>query len=696
MAKAKKSIVGDEYSILQQVQWHLRMWQDDSDKRRTRPGGWNDITDAYWGKLPVDWPYINRVVDPILWTNVNEKDDRILNAKLRGRLVPREGGDQLKARINNALLNFQWDNANDGGSMLTKMKQMSQDTRLYASKFGLVKWKYECDKDGKVIFNGNEFKPLDIRDCGLDPTSDHVRNAKWFQVREWSKLEDLETMKDTIPDKDGKDKFEIKIARLRSMMSENSSDRRDNRYENRLLSLKGLTDRVGEDRSYPIVEIVTEYRKDRWITFSPRHNIILRDIPNPYKHGKIPIVQLRYRSVQGDPIGESEVERVLGLWRAIQAILCGFLDSYNIHIRPPLKVLEGQVRIETIIFGPEAQMMMNRPDAVQEFQTSNSAISYFQSAFQAARSEFNTAMGQISQGISNVDPLSQKKTATEIKQSSKQQNVTDQANQNCLQEMLQDMMSMWLVNNQQFLFDREDMQEYVMRIVGRDQFEYFKRMGLDEHELTPEASQAVADIIQQQEGNMSDADIATLIESGKTPKYPVIENPEEKDPTKYNIKPKLRVNELGDGAELSLTPDDLEGNYDYIADVQSMAAGATQDLIQGRQQMLEMVQNPQILQQLAQEGKRVKMADILTSMWDGLNFEGERFIEDIPQSDQVMGAPGQPQPQNGRQPLTGIDEVNNIIQQGAQSLRAPQPMNGQAVTAPNGSPQGLNGTGGSV
>lgn len=708
MAKNKSSIssaVDEEYDILEQVQMHLQLWQEDSDKRRTRRGGWNDITDAYWGKLPLDWPYINKVVDPILWTNVNEKDDRLLNAKLRGRLVPREGGDQMKARINNALLDFQWDNANEGGSMLTKIKQMSQDTRLYASKFGLVKWKYETDKDGKVVFNGNEFKPLDIRDCGIDMTGDHIRNMKWFQVREWAKLEDIEQMQDTIPDKDGKEKFRIKLDRLKSMLQGSTkSDRRDTRYENRLLSLKGLTDRVGEDKSYPIIELITEYRRDRWITFSPRHNMILRDIPNPYKHKKIPIVQLRYRSVQGDPMGESEVERVLGLWRSIQAVLCGFLDSYNKSINPPLKILEGQVRIETVIFGPEAQMLMNRPDAVTEFQSGGGVIQYFQTAFQALRAEFNTAMGQISQGVSNVDPTEKNKTATEVKQSAKQQNVTDQANQNCLQEMLQDMMSMWLVNNQQFLFDSEDesTQEYVMRIVGRESFEYFQRAGMGDDELSPEAATAISDIIQQQGGNMSDADISQLMDAGKLPKYPVIENPNEKDPSKYQIKPKLRVSDMGDEAELSMVPEDLDGTYDYIADVQSMASGAQADVMQGRQQVLEAMQNPQLIQQLAAEGKRVKVSDLLISIWDGLNLEGERYIEDInPQGMAGQAQGGDPSMQQGMpqgaqgmpmQPAPGsIQDVNSILQQGSQALQSRPQLDGQTIPTTNGGPQNSGG-----
>jgi len=240
-----------------EVDRHYQQWNEDNDQRRTRKNGWNDVTDAYWGKLPSDWPYINKVVDPRIRTSLIEKNARLLNSKLRGRLVPREGGDVIKARINNALLDFQWDSANWGGSMLEKWGSMDLDTRLYGSKFALITWRHLEDDDEKILFDGNEMKPLDVRDCGLDPTSDHVRNAKWFQVREWIKIEDLDKVSNTgtPPKFPGLEKLKVKM--------QETQDRRDTNYENRVLTLKGLSDRVGDDKAFPVVEIVTEYRTDR-------------------------------------------------------------------------------------------------------------------------------------------------------------------------------------------------------------------------------------------------------------------------------------------------------------------------------------------------------------------------------------------------------------------------------------------------
>lgn len=657
---AKKSSLDNEKTAIQYnyVESHYLTWTEDNDQRRIRKNGWNDVTDAYWGKLPSDWPYINKVVDPRIRTSLIEKNARLLNTKLRGRLIPREGGDVLKARIQNALLEYQWDTANWGGSMLEKWGSMDLDTRLYGSKFALIYWRHEEDEDGNVLFDGNEMMPLDIRDCGMDPSADHVRNAKWFQARTWEKVEDLEQAHELDPESfKGYPELKQKIM--------DRSDRRDSAYENRILHLKGLTDRVGEDKTFPIVEIVTEYRRDRVIKFAPHYKVIVSDIENPYEHKKIPVIQLRYYAIQGDPLGESEVEPVLPIWKAIQATVCGYLDNMANHIRPPLKVIEGAARIETIVYGPDAQWLVDRQDAVMEMPSNGEAMRNFQTTYQALIAAFNTAMGDTSLGVSAVDVASRRRTATEIKNAERQQNNRDQKNQTSLSEAIQDMMSMWLVNNRQFLFTDEDKQEYVLRIVGTELFRYFKEAGLDGMVLPDESAQTIAEIIQQTDGEVSDDDIQAMVEAGKVPKYPVVENPDAKKAEDLRIKPKMVVSEQEDSAEVTIVPEDLEGSYDYIASVKSMAIGAEQEMLQARQQAIDMLINPQMQQMLMAEGVKANIKDLLIDNFNDLGMrDAEKYFskQEQPQMPQMpqgqmpqMGQPPQGQPQMPQQPQPPIE-----------------------------------------
>lgn len=641
--------------ILRECKAHYNDWTEDNMIRQTRPNGWDDVTDAYWGKLPKDWPYISRIVDPRIRTTIIEKNARLINSKLRGRLVPRENGDMVKSKIQNAILDFQWDDAKEGGTMLSKWASMDMDARLYGSKFALVLWKYECDSDGKVLFNGNEFKPLDLRDCGIEAGADNIRNAKWFQAREWVHIEDLERINnlsanpDEVPYKN--------VALLKDLIVNRKQSRRDNRYTQRVLTNKGLTDRMGTDKAFPVVELVTEYRSDRWITFSPDYDVVVRDIPNPYAHKKIPVVQLKYYPIQGDPLGESEVEPTLPIWRAIQAVVCGFFDSYNIYVNPPLKIVEGQVRIETIVFGPQAQWLMNNANAVMEMQGGGQALNTFQTAYLSLVSAYNTAMGEMSAGVSNIDPTQSQKTATEVEKSTAQQNTRDQRNQTVLSECIQDMMSMWLSNNRQFLLLDEKLHPYVMRIIGSDMFNYFKRAGLDEMEVPEEGVEFISEIITQQGGNVSDADIQQMYEAGKVPKYPVV-NKDKK------IVPKMEINETNDQATLYIMPEDLDGDYDYIPDVKSMATGANQQMMEGRAKAMAMVQDPTIQQMLANESIRVNIKDLLVSMMEDVGLsDAERFFTKIEQQ-----MPMDPQQQMAMQ----AQDPNAMMQQPMDDLQAMQ------------------------
>lgn len=589
-------------------------------------GGWNDVTDAYYGRLPAKWPYITKIVDPRIHTSLNEKNARLLNAKLRGRLVPREGADNISAQMNNALLDMQWDNARLGGSMMTKLSLCDMDTRLYGSKFVLVYWRYEMDEE-EVTFDGNEMLPLDIRDCGMDSTASHIRDAKWFQYRQWAKLEDLESARDA----EGKPIFK-NLGSLKQKISESRNSRSStrNEYTPRGLQLRGLEDHTGKDLAFPVCKIVTELRQDQVIVFSPEHKEILSNGDNPYKHKKIPVSQLRYFALQDDPLGESEVESVLPLWKAIQATICAYMDEVILKMRPPLKIIENAARIETIQYGPEAQWLVDRQDAVEEMRSTGDSLQFFQTTYQALVSAFNTALGDFSQGISSFGPfIDGNKTATEIKATEKQQNVRDQKNQNDLGEFITDIMLMWLKNNQQFLFSDPEKVEYLIKIVGPNMYSKFEKAGFSELEVPPEALQTISDIIEQ-DPNLTDDEIQELMETASIPKHPIVTNPNEKDPAKLKIKPKLSIAKDGT-ADLSIVEADLNGVYDYIPDIKSMALGAGDEMRRSSEATMQVLTaNPVVIQLLKQQNYEPDAKELVTSVLDGLGHkDSERFLKKI-------------------------------------------------------------------
>lgn len=675
-ALGQDTVMEEDKGIIAEVMSHYDAWTEDNEQRRTRKHGWNDITDAYYGVLPDDWPFQSRIIDPVLRTTLIEKNARLINGKLKGRLVPRESGDLLGAHIGNAVLDFQWDNAQDGGSMLTKLSICDMDTRLYQSKFALIVWKYE-EKDGEPIFDGNEMYPLDIRDCGMDYSADHIKNAKWFQHRSWEFLEDLENAVDANGEPIYSNLGEIKrMIMERGNKKKGKSSRKENRYLSRIREVKGLDERIGTDPSFPVIEICTEYRNDKWITFAPEYKVVLREIANPYKHGKIPVAQLRYYPIQDDALGESEVECVLPLWKSIQATFSGYMDEVILKIRPPLKIIENQARMETIVYGPEAQWIVNSVDAVTEHQSSGDTIRYFETTLGALKSAFSMAMGDMSQGVSNMDPFAKDKTATEVKATMKQQNARDQKNQLDLSEFIKDIMLMWHSNNIQFLFSNPKRREYLIRIIGKEKFSYLERSGMGAMEIMPETMNQIVDVINMRNGDIYDNELQSLMSLGQTPKFPIIENPKEKDITKLKIRPKMKISDMGDVAEITVVPEDLQGTYDYIADVRSMAASQTDELMQARQKALELfTANPVVLQLLQQEGYKPKIKEIISSNLEDFGLsDAERFFE---KNDQIGPA------QAGIRPAGGVGQPVDVNGLPAAPQAVPNPSPVQQVAGPS-------------
>ena len=638
-------------SLFAEVNYHYTYGTQDMETRKLRKNGWDDIIKAYYGKLPSNWPYLSKVVDPVIRTALIEKTSRLFNGKLRGVVVPRETGDAVKAKIINSILDYYWDNAQLGGSMLEKWALMDTYTRLFGAAFGLCYWRKTDDYDGV------EFKVLDNRDVFVDYQANSVKNANWVQVREWRTLQDLKNT--TI---DGENLYENLDELERLMFAEYQGDRRDTRYTSMVKQLRGLEDRVGQDIYFKTVEVVTEYRKDRWITFTPRYGLILRDIENPLDSKIIPVVQLRYYQNGDDVYGESEFEAVLPIQRAINANLCAFQDQINFSLRPPIKVANNAdgVRLDTIVYAPNALWLTgSTPNNIIEHQSGTQVVQQFSTTYQVLKSAFNTALGELSSGVSNVNPTTTEKTATEVRATFSQMQSRDQFNQLYLTESLKDQMVMWIKLIQQFLFDDPTKYEMIFKITGMDMLNELKRYALDDMEVPDEVTTQMRDMISQ-DPNMADPDmIQTMIEQTAIPAYPVNMKPSSKT---GEFAPKMEMDKYGEFAVLRVTPDDMEGNYDYIPDVKSMAIGTNDQLINGRNQLLTILLNPNVTAQLQGEGDRIKVKDLIIAIAEdnGVRNAG-KFFESVQTG---AGQPGM----GGGLPTPTLEGAGGVAQAGSINL----------------------------
>jgi len=661
----------DSNLLSQLVKDHYSRSVDDMDQRRLRRNGWNDVLKAYHGVFPKNWVYLSKVNDPIIRTTIIEKTARLFNGKLRGRLVPRETGDVVKAKINNAILSYQWDNAQKGGSMIEKWALMDMQTRLYGASFARVYWHTDYNEEGELVYEGNEFKVLDPRDIFVDYTATHVKDAKWVQLREWKTVEELEDVNKSYTDRGLKPLYK-NIEWLKDKIeNKTGGERRSARYESQLKNIRGLEDRVGTDSAFPVIEVVTEMRKDKFYCFSPRYNILLNNgYDNPYG-ATIPIVQLRYYPVPDDYYGESEVESVLPVSRMINSILSGAVDEGNITMKPPVKVAhsDASVRIDTIVYGPNVIWKTGSSvNNVVEHQTNGAFIKNFQTLYSAGKSIFNSAMGDSSLATSTVDPFGNgDKTATEIKSLEKQKLSRDQYNQLYLEQALKDQMMLWLKNNQRYLFADKTKEVKIIRIIGKDMLKDFKNYKLDQYSSDPEAIQEIVKFIDENT-DITDEELKILLKMSRVPKVPVVEG--------KNIHPKLEMDEESETGVLRIEPEDLDGYYDYIPDVNSLALGTAKERQNGRTKALEVAINPQISSKLQQEGYTLQTKELVVQVLEDSGYKDpDKFVQKIDEQKTNIAGSGNietSQPTNGVAEAQGVGASSSVVNTNSQQ-QVPQP-----------------------
>lgn len=640
----------EEQKLYHSVMQHYQTAKEDLEQRITDFNKKDELFRSFIDED--DWPYRSLIFDPRTFTALYEKTARLLANKPRGRMNPREGGDALGAKINNEILSFQWDDNErvDATPMLAKWALMDLNARKYGASFGLVKWHWERQKTNgqtKVFYDGPNFKPLDNRECLANPSYSTVKN--WFQHREYVTFQELENVNDIARGRPIYKNLNLLHDAMKKD-AEKGGDRRDTNYTVKNKDLKGLTDYLGSDEVYRTIEIVTEYRADKWIVFSPKHGIILRDIPNPYEHGQIPIVQLKYYPIDDDLYGLSEIEPIEKLQKATNALICQYLDNINMSLYTPLKVNQtgGAVQQHTLQFGPGAKWLMNNPQTdVVAFEQSATGTQEFASTYRFMIGAMQEALGDTSVGVSNLNPGQEGKTATEIRDTASSRSARDNFNRIFLEEALKKQMMFWFKLNQQYFFNQNEQQK-IIRIVGKDAIRYFQQTGLDGEGLTDESIDT-----------LSNPELSNTVmpQDLSQPLYPVTMNGQE--------IPKFVMEEDGQTGSLVVEPDDLAGNYDYIPDVGSMTNTANEKETEAKLLAIQQIQQPAVLQLLQMEGKKPKMSELLIDYYEDIGFKNaDQYFENLQPNPMMGGVNGQQIDPATGQPIQGGTPGTQAIQPG--------------------------------
>lgn len=609
-----------EKKTFESVKSHYDMAREDLD---TRIPDWDRKVELFYSYIDeTGWPYSSEIFVPQTFTALFEKMARLNGSRPKGRLVPREGGDVIKAKINNAVLDFQWEDSTraDNEPMIAKWAKMDLNARIYGASFALVKWKYEEDADGNVVFDGPTLKVLTNKDCLPNPSYSTIKN--WFQYRDYLTISELERVNDISGEKP---KYE-NINLLRKSILERSDkggDRRDVNYTVKGKSLLGLSDYLGtdEDPDFKVIEIVTEYRDDKKIVFAPRYGVVLQEMDNPYAHRQIPVVCLKYIPVDDDLYGLSEIEPIEKIQKALNALTSQFIDAINMDLYRIVQVNPVEVQMHTLVWEPGKKWLMNNPGkSVVPLEHSMTSTNQFVNVYSVLTSMLKEAMGETSGAFSTLQPFSSEKTATEIQSTETTKTIRDNFNQVFLTEAIKKQYMLWFLMNKQFLFSDPAKDTYILRIVGKSQMEEFKRIGLDQ--MLPDTSEPELMGAEEVIAQGGDPEIVD------TPMFPVSVGGE--------IKPKMEMDETGEMGTVYVVPEDMVGSYDFIIDVEPMAVANSKKEVEALKELTAMLINPGVQQLLINEGKRPRISELIIDAAEKGGLKGaDKYFEALPQGGMV-------------------------------------------------------------
>lgn len=577
------------------------------------------------------WPFKARVTDGRASSIINRKTDRLLANRMTGRMVRTgSGGTELGAKIQTELIHWEWNQIDvcTDEPMIVRVRKTDQNARKYGAAFALVPWR----TFGK--FDGPSYEPLENRDVLVQPGAKSIDDAEWVQVRRYTTVANLERMNKMAKTGDVYDKASIEKLK--------ETDSPENNYVSVNRSVVGLG---GEQNKR--VEIVTEYRRDKFITFCPRQgkdgkesSIILSDKPNPYLHGEIPIVRLAYYPIDDDIYGLPELEAANSLIKTNWALMSQYLEGAQMDLYSPLMVNKLSVDIDSLKFEKGAKWTMNDPTKdVQPYRPSDAAMARFQNTFGILTSLIMESVGETAQDVSQVSAqVGADKTATEVRDNTSLRTARDNANKTILKHFLSRVVYFWSQMNKQFIDEDKK-----IAIAGKEALQYFINKRLNGYDLSNEGASLVADYASEKNIEYEDA-YEELRSMGQLETYasPLF-------PTKEGL-PQLELDEDEKSGTLTLTKEHFEDDYSYVPDVEAMSLNDDAYDTSAKGMYFDKVK--QVEPQLMQEGTRVKWQDLLESLANSAKLKDpDQFFEKISpeelqaQAMQQQGMQGVPQDQ---------------------------------------------------
>jgi len=379
------------------------------------------------------------VFDPRLSTIVFERSARVMSQNPIGKAYAVSRNDMGKNQFMNLLLKYYQNNANMWHSMVVKCRLLDLYSLVYGTMFALVTWVV----DPKRNYIGPEMIPLPIRSCFPQPGATSLNDCDWFQVSSMKNFNWLEQQSKLSPKWKNIDKLKtLLLGEKGTGTGDVKPDLQTSFVEKTWYS--GTVDNA--DSAFPEVELKTEYRRDRWITFAPKYeNIILRDIPNPYNNGELPIVAKHAFPLMDSIIGLGEFERGKTLQFAINSLINLYMDAVKYSIFPPIQIDPNSVIASTIKWGPGEKWLTKKPGIdIKQLRLNPGGLQTFNSTYGFLISSLMNQAGTTDVASSTNTESSMGKTPQALRLLSSRESARDEWDRTMMEDTLKSVYKKWI------------------------------------------------------------------------------------------------------------------------------------------------------------------------------------------------------------------------------------------------------------
>ena len=378
------------------------------------------------------------VFDPRLSTIVFERAARVMSQNPIGKAYAVSEDDIGKNKFMNLLLRYYQKNANTWHSMVIKSRMLDLYSLVYGTMFALVTWVVDSKRD----YIGPEMIPLPIRSCFPQPGATSINDSDWFQVSSMKNINWLEAQGKKSDKWKNIDKLKLLVLGDKTYGSGDVKPDEQTSYVERTWYNTPTTG----DTAFPEVELKTEYRRDRWITFVPKHNnLVIRDIENPYHNGELPIVAKHAFPLLDSMIGLGEFERGKTLQYAINSLINLYMDAVKYSIFPPIQIDPNSVIASTIKWGPGEKWLTKHPGVdIRQLRLNPGGLQTFNSTYGFFVSSLMNQAGtsDVSSNASTDSSLG--KTPQAVRYVANRESARDEWDRTMMEDTLRSVYKKWI------------------------------------------------------------------------------------------------------------------------------------------------------------------------------------------------------------------------------------------------------------